>query len=460
MSNYIKTTDFAAKDALPSGNPAKVAQGTQVDTEFNNIATAVATKEDTANRAVPNGYASLDGSGDVPDAQIPATIPRLASLNVFTGQAQTLSSAQPELRLIETDGAADNKSWGILANAEAFIFRTRNDAVSTSADFFTVNRTGITVDSLALAATTVTVNGQDVRNTAILTAGTLADARVAQSNVTQHQAALSIAETQIPDGSLFARVGDSETITGTWIFDTDLTITSSSAQLVFIETGVTADNTRWDFIADAEAFSLRTRNDANSAGATPFNIQRTGTTVDSIALTSTALTWNGNTIFTTANDGTGSGLDADLLDGSHAAAFATASHNHSASEVTSGTFADARISQSSVTQHEAALSLTGDQVSASTITNTGAFAVDSTYAENFAVCNSAGPLTVTVGTNCLGATGRAAVFIRRGAGTVVFAAGGGVTINSPGAGLTINQQHGKAALIQITSTVFELSGNI
>lgn len=35
--------------------------------------------------------------------------------------------------------------------------------------------------------------------------------------------------------------------------------------------------------------------------------------------------------------------------------FAPSSHNHAASEVTSGTFADARISQSSVTQHESAI---------------------------------------------------------------------------------------------------------
>lgn len=41
-------------------------------------------------------------------------------------------------------------------------------------------------------------------------------------------------------------------------------------------------------------------------------------------------------------DGSGSGLDADLLDGSSSAAFATASHNHSASEITSGTLAEAR----------------------------------------------------------------------------------------------------------------------
>lgn len=46
MSNYVKSTDFAAKDALASGNAAKIVKGTEIDTEFNNIATAVATKAD------------------------------------------------------------------------------------------------------------------------------------------------------------------------------------------------------------------------------------------------------------------------------------------------------------------------------------------------------------------------------------------------------------------------------
>jgi hypothetical protein len=48
MSNYTKTTNFATKDALASGNAAKIVKGTEIDTEFNNIATASATKSDTA----------------------------------------------------------------------------------------------------------------------------------------------------------------------------------------------------------------------------------------------------------------------------------------------------------------------------------------------------------------------------------------------------------------------------
>lgn len=48
MSNYTKSTNFASKDALASGNPSKIVKGTEIDTEFNNIATAVATKADSS----------------------------------------------------------------------------------------------------------------------------------------------------------------------------------------------------------------------------------------------------------------------------------------------------------------------------------------------------------------------------------------------------------------------------
>jgi len=47
MSNYTQTTNFATKDALASGNPLKVVKGTEINVEFANIATAVATKADT-----------------------------------------------------------------------------------------------------------------------------------------------------------------------------------------------------------------------------------------------------------------------------------------------------------------------------------------------------------------------------------------------------------------------------
>lgn len=48
MTDYTKSTNFATKDNLSSGNPLKIVKGTEIDTEFNNIATAIATKADLA----------------------------------------------------------------------------------------------------------------------------------------------------------------------------------------------------------------------------------------------------------------------------------------------------------------------------------------------------------------------------------------------------------------------------
>src|SRR5210317_1977234 len=46
MSNYTKSTNFTAKDSLPTGDTNKVIRGSEFDTEFSAIAVAVATKSD------------------------------------------------------------------------------------------------------------------------------------------------------------------------------------------------------------------------------------------------------------------------------------------------------------------------------------------------------------------------------------------------------------------------------
>lgn len=48
MSNYTKATNFATKDTLETGNPSKIIKGTELDTEFNAISSAVSSKADTA----------------------------------------------------------------------------------------------------------------------------------------------------------------------------------------------------------------------------------------------------------------------------------------------------------------------------------------------------------------------------------------------------------------------------
>ena len=48
MTNYVKSTNFATKDNLASGDPLKIVKGTEINTEYDNIAIAVATKADVA----------------------------------------------------------------------------------------------------------------------------------------------------------------------------------------------------------------------------------------------------------------------------------------------------------------------------------------------------------------------------------------------------------------------------
>tara|TARA_R110000822_G_scaffold49495_3_gene129718 strand:- start:11746 stop:11979 length:234 start_codon:yes stop_codon:yes gene_type:complete len=52
MTTYIKLTDFATKDSLPPGDPAKVVKGTELDDEFNAIATANGSKANTNDAAL------------------------------------------------------------------------------------------------------------------------------------------------------------------------------------------------------------------------------------------------------------------------------------------------------------------------------------------------------------------------------------------------------------------------
>ena len=48
MTAYTKSTNFATKDTLTSGDPLKIVRGTEINTEFDNIQTAVNSKADTA----------------------------------------------------------------------------------------------------------------------------------------------------------------------------------------------------------------------------------------------------------------------------------------------------------------------------------------------------------------------------------------------------------------------------
>jgi hypothetical protein len=84
MSNYTKATNFASKDALPTGNALKTLSGTEIDDEFSNIQTAIATK---ANSSAP----AFTGIPTAPTAATATNTTQLATTAYV--QAQKASMA-------------------------------------------------------------------------------------------------------------------------------------------------------------------------------------------------------------------------------------------------------------------------------------------------------------------------------------------------------------------------------
>ena len=73
MSDYVQSTNFATKDALSSGNPLKIVKGTEINTEFANIAIAVATKADLASPTFTGTPAAPTASAGNNSTQISTT---------------------------------------------------------------------------------------------------------------------------------------------------------------------------------------------------------------------------------------------------------------------------------------------------------------------------------------------------------------------------------------------------
>ena len=85
MTEYVKSTNFASKDALAVGNPLKIVKGTEIDTEFNNIATAVTTKADLLSpvfTGLPTAPTAATGTSTT---QLATTAFATAAISPFTG---------------------------------------------------------------------------------------------------------------------------------------------------------------------------------------------------------------------------------------------------------------------------------------------------------------------------------------------------------------------------------------
>ena len=125
MSNYTKTTNFAAKDSLPSGNAAKIVKGTEIDTEFNNIATASATKANANNAALTgttvfetlsDGTLSITGwvDEDNMSSDSASLVPTQQSVKAYVDSQVTAQDLDVTDGSTSIDIDLDSESLGIL----------------------------------------------------------------------------------------------------------------------------------------------------------------------------------------------------------------------------------------------------------------------------------------------------------------------------------------------------------
>jgi hypothetical protein len=94
MSTYTKTTNFTAKDNLTSGDPAKVIKGSEFDTEFNSIETAVNSKAD-ANNGTHTGTTAISTANidtlQIDSVEVTATSAELNTLDGITSTTAELN---------------------------------------------------------------------------------------------------------------------------------------------------------------------------------------------------------------------------------------------------------------------------------------------------------------------------------------------------------------------------------
>jgi microcystin-dependent protein len=110
MTQYVKSTSFASKDALPAGNPLKIVKGTEIDTEFNNIAVAVGTKADLLNPVFTGTPTAPTASTGTSTTQLATTAFATAAISPFTGSMLMWPTATPPTGFLICNGQTASRA--------------------------------------------------------------------------------------------------------------------------------------------------------------------------------------------------------------------------------------------------------------------------------------------------------------------------------------------------------------
>jgi hypothetical protein len=142
MANYIKSTNFTAKDSLPSGDSARIVKGTEIDVEFTAIASAISSKSDSNSPA-------FTGTPTAPTAVAGTNTTQLATTAFATAAA---SAAFPLGGIILWSGsiAAIPATWQ-LCNGTNGTPDLRDRFVVGAGSTYAVNATGGSANAVVVS---------------------------------------------------------------------------------------------------------------------------------------------------------------------------------------------------------------------------------------------------------------------------------------------------------------------
>ena len=147
MSNYTQSTNFATKDALTSGDPLKIVKGTEINTEFVNISTAIATKADLASPTLTGTPAAPTASSGTNTTQVATTA--FVTAAVASGVTSALTSIYPVGSIYINAGVSTNPAtllgfgtWAAFGAGRVMVGLNASDAL-----FDTLEETGGSKDT-------------------------------------------------------------------------------------------------------------------------------------------------------------------------------------------------------------------------------------------------------------------------------------------------------------------------
>lgn len=338
--SFSKNTAFNKNFGTSAGT---VAQGN--DSRINNGQTAFSWGDHAT-----AGYVSLTASEDIGGVK---------NFTGSTGRADFTGTA-PQLRFVENDGGFDAKNSILIQDSNRFELRLYSDDFSSQTTPFRITRNQTAATEILLNAPTVINNTLSVSsdltvsNPSRIRFGSIADLYESSGGVL----ALNLRSSNFNIYDNFAtrfsfdRTSGNFTATGT-ITGSNLSGTNTGDQTLSGLGGEPAfsKNTAFNKNFGTASGTVAQGNDSRiNNGQTAYgwgNHASAGYVPTTRTITAgTGLTGGGNL---TAN------RTINVNFGTSAGTVAEGNHTHPASAITSGTFANARISQSSVTQHEAAI---------------------------------------------------------------------------------------------------------